>query len=76
MDDRFNGKDRDLLHDIDNRVVGIQAEISSINKTLERFDGGLVTKEAFKPVAAIAYGLSGTVLSMVLGALLWLLVKN
>ena len=76
MDDRFNGKARDLLHDIDNRVVRVQAEISSINKTLARLDGGLVSKEAFKPVAAIAYGLTGTVLSMVLGALLWLLVKN
>ena len=71
----FNGKDRELLHDIDRRVAGIQATVRSMKERLDRMDNDLVSKEAFKPVARVVYGLSGTILAAVVGALMWVILK-
>jgi hypothetical protein len=70
--EHFNGEDRALLHDIDKRVGVIQNELTNINGRL-RYN---VSKEAFKPVASIAYGLAGSVLTGVVGALLWLVLRK
>jgi len=43
---------------------------------LKRNDDTFVTKDAFMPVARIAYGLAGSILTSVLGAILWLLLKT
>ncbi len=73
---QFNGEDRILLRDIDRKVASVQTELEGIQGRLERNDENFVTKDAFMPVARIAYGLAGSILTSVIGAILWLLLKT
>ncbi len=58
MTDSFNGKDRALLVETATKVANMEKQISN-----------LVTKDAFKPVAWIVYGMAATILSGFLIAL-------
>ena len=59
----FNGEDRALLARLDERTKAMQ-------KLLDQF----VTKEAFKPVMMIAYGIMATIATGVIGSLLALIL--
>ena len=59
----FNGEDRALLARLDERT-------QAMHERLECF----VTKEAFRPVALVAYGLMGGVSLSVLGAVIALVI--
>lgn len=61
----FNSKDRQLLARLDERTAHIERDLIAIRADLLRY----VTKEAFRPVMLIAYGLAGGTLITVLGVL-------
>ena len=67
----FNGDDRKLLRDIDRSLVEVRTKVEAFEGRLD----GFVTKDAFAPVARIAYGLAGSVLTAVMGAAMWVILK-
>lgn len=75
MTDEFNGKDRSLLQDIDRRLATTQATVATLERTIDRRLDSMVSKDAFMPVARIAYGLAGAVLTGVMVAILALVLK-
>ena len=59
----FNGQDRQLLARLDERTKAMQGQLNQF-----------VTKEAFKPVMLIAYGIMTAIATGVLGSLLALIL--
>lgn len=72
----FNGSDRRLLQEIDRRTTATQTTVTGINGRLRRMDDTFVTKDAFKPVQRLAYGMAGSILTGFGGIVLWLLFQR
>jgi hypothetical protein len=61
-----------LMARIDERTRSIEARVNKIDQRFEDY----ITKERFRPVELIAYGLAGGVLVTVLGLFMGQLVLN
>ena len=62
-----------MLARIDERTHNMEKDIKGINKAL---DTKYVTQHQFKPVARIVYGLVGTALASIAGALYALVINR
>ncbi len=65
---RFEEENIRMLATLHERVKGIQADITSMKATIQKFD--FVTREELRPVKAVVYGGSGAALLALLGALI------
>lgn len=59
---------------INTEVAKAQTKITTVCARVERMDQDKVSRDAHKPVAWIAYGLAGSVLSSIVAAVLVLVV--